>query len=158
MRVYTSEEILNADELYELQDSFSSSGGPFKYQLTEGEIGWAKFNKGKYFINDFVLKNTDEKNILTFNCPFELSRALMNDDSQKAIMLSDDTALQKLFFWLYMEVEEQDLKDYIDIDYSQICEDYNLSYGDISPIQVIRVDEAMEEISKVLNEFIDQNK
>tara|TARA_R110000824_G_scaffold145549_1_gene313891 strand:- start:203 stop:517 length:315 start_codon:yes stop_codon:yes gene_type:complete len=102
MKIYKSEEILNSEDLYELQESFSSSGTPFKYQLTEGEIGWAKFNKGKYCINDFVLKNTDEKNILTFNCPFELSEELMNDGSQKAIMLSDDTALQKLFFWLHI--------------------------------------------------------
>ena len=103
MKIYKSEEILNSEDLYELQESFSSSGTPFKYQLTEGEIGWAKFNKGKYCINDFVLKNTDEKNILTFNCPFELSEALMYDDSQgKAIMLSDETALQKIFFWLHI--------------------------------------------------------
>jgi hypothetical protein len=104
MKVYRSEEILNAEELYKLQDSFSSSGSPFKYQLTEGEIEWAKFNKGKYCINDFVLKNTDEKNIFTFSCPFELSKALINDDSQgKAVMLSDETALQKLFFWLHLD-------------------------------------------------------
>ena len=104
MKVYRSNEILNSEDLYELQNSFSSSGSPFKYQLTEGEIGWAKFNKGKYCINDFVLKNTDEKNILTFDCPFELSEALVNDDSpNKAVMLSDETALQKLFFWLHLD-------------------------------------------------------
>ena len=104
MKIYNSTEILNNEDLYELQDSFSSIGTPFKYQLTEGEIGWAKFNKGKYCINDFVLKNTDEKNILTFDCPFELSEALVNDDSpNKAVMLSDETALQKLFFWLHLD-------------------------------------------------------
>ena len=103
MKIYKSEEILNSEDLYELQESFSSSGTPFKYQLTEGEIGWAKFNKGKYCINDFVLKNTDDDNVLTFNCAFELSEALLNDDSpHKAIMLSDETALQKLFFWLHI--------------------------------------------------------
>ena len=104
MKVYRSEEILNSEDLYELQDSFSSSGTSFKYQLTEGEIGWAKFNKGKYYINDFVLKNTDDDNILTFSCPFELSEALINDYSpNKAVMLSDETALQKLFFWLHLD-------------------------------------------------------
>ena len=104
MKIYKSEEILNSEDLYELQESFSSSGTPFKYQLTKGEIEWAKFNKGKYCINDFVLKNTDEKNILTFNCPFELSEALVNDDSpNKAVMLSDETALQKLIFWLHLD-------------------------------------------------------
>jgi len=105
MKTYNSKEILESEDLYEIQDSFSSSGIPFKYQLTDGEIEWAKFNKGKYVINDFVLSNTDENNILSFNDPFELSRALFLDGCEpKAVMLSDDTALQKLFFWLYIEM------------------------------------------------------
>ena len=109
MKIYNSEKILNSEDLYELQDSFSSSGTPFKYQLTDGEIEWAKFNKGKYCINDFVLSNTDENNILSFDCPFEMSEAIYSDGCEpKAVMLSDDTALQKLFFWLYNEPEQED--------------------------------------------------
>lgn len=99
--MHTSQEILEREDLYDLQDSFSSSGTPFKYQLTKGEYEWAKFIRGKYCISDFVLDNTDEDLVLTFNCPYELSEALLNDGmSHKAVMLSDDTALQKLFFWL----------------------------------------------------------
>lgn len=69
--------------------------------MTEGEIGWLMFIQGKYSIADWVMANMDEDGILTFNCPFEMAEAL-NDDmySYKAVMLSDDTALQKLFFWL----------------------------------------------------------
>jgi len=38
---------------------------------------------------------------LTFNDPDELSKALWDDGiGYKAVMLSDDCALQKLFFWL----------------------------------------------------------
>lgn len=101
MEIYTSNEILNTDDLYQLQDSFCSSGIAFKYQLTDGEYNWAKFIKDKYCIADFVLKNTDEKKILSFNDVYELSEALKNDGiNHKAVMLSDDSALQKLFFWL----------------------------------------------------------
>ena len=37
------------------------------------------------------------------------------------------------------------------IDWEQICEDFNLKHGDISPHQT-------NEIIKILNEFIKQNK
>ena len=98
--LYTSSQILGMEDLYELQDTFSSCGIAFKYELTEGELGWAKFIKGKYSIADWVLENT-EKGVLTFNCPFALSEAIHNDGMEhKGVMLSDDTALQKLFFWL----------------------------------------------------------
>ena len=101
MNIYTSKQIIESEDLYELQDTFSSSCTQFKYKITEGEIQWAKFNKGKYSINDWVLNNIDKEGFLVFNCPFELSECLQNDGiDHKAVMLSDETALQKLFFWL----------------------------------------------------------
>ena len=57
-----------------------------------------------------------------------------------------------------MQVQTTDLTDYIDISWYMLCEDYNLPYGDISPCQQSRVDNAVEEINKVFNEFINQNK
>ena len=99
MKTLTSEQILRAEDLYNLQDSFCCSHIPFKYVLTEEEKNWAEFNRGKYSINDFVLDNT-ENNILTFDCPFSLSETLSENGSNLAPMLSNDTALQKLFFWL----------------------------------------------------------
>ena len=54
-----------------------------------------------------------------------------------------------------LKVQKADLTDYIDI--SWLCEDYNLPYGDISPQQQSRVDDAVEEINKVLIEFVKQN-
>ncbi len=99
--IYTSQQILETEELYELQDSFSSSGTPFKYQLTEGEYEWAEFIKNKYAISDYVLDNTDNNKVMSFDCPNEMSKALLEDGiPHKAVMLSDDSALQKLFFWL----------------------------------------------------------
>lgn len=108
MKLYTSEEIENAEDLYELQDSFASSAIPFKYQMTEGELQWLDFVRGRYAIADWIQSNLDNNGILTFNCPFAMSAAL-NEDSPgwcKAVMLSDETALQRLFFWLCEEPEE----------------------------------------------------
>lgn len=56
-----------------------------------------------------------------------------------------------------MKKEELDLREYIGIYYSEICEDYDLLHGDISPSQQNRIDEALDEVNKVLNEFINQN-
>ena len=104
MKTYTSEDILNdpnEETIYSLQDTFSGSGIAFKYQLTEEEYNWAVFNKGKYSINDYILDNTDKNKVVTFNDPCELSEVLEADGiPHKAVMLSDDTALQKLFFYL----------------------------------------------------------
>ena len=100
MKLYTSDEILNLDHLYDLQDSFSSCGVPFSYKMTSDELNWFDFIYNKYSIGDFIYTNL-VGDILTFHCPFELSKCLKDDDcNYKAIMLSDETALQKLFFWL----------------------------------------------------------
>jgi hypothetical protein len=100
MKRFNSDQILQADDLYNLQDTFASSGIPFQYEMTEAEIGWLQFVKGRYCIADWILANL-EANVLTFNCPFELSEALIGDGmAPKAVCLSDDTALQRLFFWL----------------------------------------------------------
>ena len=118
MNIYTSDQILAMGDLYELQDTFCSSGIPFQYKLTEGEYGWLQFVKGKYSIAEWIEKNVSVENelnelILTFDCPESLSQALHDDcgHALKAVCLSDDTALQKLFFWLSHEIEETEVSD-----------------------------------------------
>ncbi len=104
--VKQSADILAADDLYTLQEEFCSYGQAFTYQLTESELGWLDFVRGRYSIADWIDDNS-EGDLLTFNCAEEMSRAL-DDDCEgfgKAVCLSDDTALQKLFFWMYSEVE-----------------------------------------------------
>lgn len=101
MKRYTSEQIKEAEDLYNLQDSFCCFGIPFRYQMTKGEIKWFRMVRNRYSIADFIEANTDGNFCLTFDDPESLTRALEEDDmSPKAVMLSDDTALQKLFFWL----------------------------------------------------------
>lgn len=104
METITSKEILEKDELYELQDSFCGSGIPFKYMPTKEEIEWAEFIRGKYSIGDWFFNSLNAQNELVFESPGELSEAINNDGIPfKAVMLSEETALQKLFFWLSSE-------------------------------------------------------
>lgn len=94
---YTSDEILAMDDFY--------SDFPFTYQLTQGEIGWLEFITGKYSIADYIRNNCNGDMVLTVRDEIDLSNA-MDDDCKgygKAVMLSDDTALQKIFFYLYCE-------------------------------------------------------
>jgi hypothetical protein len=106
MKTVTSEQILAADDLYELQDSFCCSGTPFRYQLTDGEMGWLDFMRGCYGIYDWINENTDKDGFLVFNCADELGKVLNEDGMDfKAVCLSDDTALQKLFFWCSNEYQ-----------------------------------------------------
>ena len=49
-------------------------------------------------------------------------------------------------------------ENYVDIDWSGICEDFNLEYGDISPEQSFEIDRALGNINEVLHAFINQNK
>ena len=55
------------------------------------------------------------------------------------------------------KLQKANLTDYIDISWCMLCEDYNIPYGDISPQQQSRIDDAVEEINKVLIEFVKQN-
>lgn len=106
-KIWTSEEILAAEDLYDLQDSFGSLGIPFKYQLTDEEIEWALFIHGSYEISDWVLENMDDNGVITFGNGTEMSQALHDDGmAPKAVMLSDHTALQRLFLWLAEDIEE----------------------------------------------------
>ena len=105
MKIYTSEEILARDDLYDIQDYFCCFGESFKYVMTDGELGWFNFVRGRYSIANWINENLEciddeETYVLTFSDPESLSQALKDDDCQnKAVCLDDDTALQRLFFW-----------------------------------------------------------
>lgn len=47
---------------------------------------------------------------------------------------------------------------YVNIDWSEICEDFNLDSGDISPEQSFEIDRALGNINEVMHTFINQNK
>ena len=47
---------------------------------------------------------------------------------------------------------------YVEIDWNEICSDFDLDHGDITPEQSFELDRALGNINKVLHNFIDQNK
>lgn len=102
--IYTSEMILDDDgTIFEIQEKICSHGSDIQYQLTPDEMQWLVFINGRYSIADYLMKNVVEDNIVILND--DLSRAL-DDDCEgygKAVMLSDDTALQMIFFYCYQE-------------------------------------------------------
>ena len=118
--IYKSDYILSLDDLYDIQEQ-ASNLVPVRYLLTDDEMGWLSFVNGKYSIADFVTENSSiddetENYILSIES-FDLSVAL-DDDCEgmgKAVMLSDDTALQKLFFWCYT-----DTNDHYDDDVNKV--------------------------------------
>jgi hypothetical protein len=103
---YNSDEILAADDLYDIQENVSSFGIPIEYEMTDGELGWLNFVRGKYAIADWVDDRLEE-NVLTFDDTFNEALYADNGNFPKATCLSDDTALQKLFFWCFNEIEAE---------------------------------------------------
>lgn len=74
-----------------------------KYLLTDGEADWLlNWVKGKYSIADHLLENiveTDDGLVYTVDS-IGLGEALEQDQMfPKAVMLSDDSALQAVFFY-----------------------------------------------------------
>ena len=49
-------------------------------------------------------------------------------------------------------------EEYVNIDWSGICGDFNLKHGDISPEQSFEIDRALGNINEILHAFIAQNK
>lgn len=108
--VFTSAEILQGspkDNIMYMLQEYASCGIPVRYQLTEDELGWLQFARGKYCIADYIDAHKNSDNVLTIDDAEELSRALDNDclGWGKATCLADFTALQHVFFWLYSESE-----------------------------------------------------
>lgn len=48
-------------------------------------------------------------------------------------------------------------ENYLEIDWSGICEEFDLKYGDITPSQSAEIDLSLKKINRVLNDFVDQN-
>lgn len=103
---FTSQEILSElakdDDFFLFDDAFSCCE-KVEYKLTEAENGWLDFVRGRYSIHDYIVDNTDENGVTSFD-PYEFS-PILDDDGMagKAVCLSDDTALQAIFFYGYRE-------------------------------------------------------
>jgi hypothetical protein len=94
--VHTSESLKAKDTKFE-NFHYQLNDGE-KYELSEGELEWLEFINGKYSIADHLRTNM-VGNVYTVDT-FGMSEALEADGiSHKAVMLSDDSALQAIFFY-----------------------------------------------------------
>lgn len=104
MPEYTSTQILESDDLYALieQDSFT-------YTLTHGEWRWVEFTKHAYAIAQHIWDSSEEQDngsMLLTTSAYEISDQLNLDSVDRAPMLSEETALQKICWWSYQEDDE----------------------------------------------------
>lgn len=49
-------------------------------------------------------------------------------------------------------------EEYVNIDWSGICSDFDLKHGDITPDQSFEMDRLLGNINEILHAFINQNK
>ena len=75
-----------------------------KYELTSGEYGWLQYVSGKYNIADHIEENLEEceetGRLIYHIDTIGMTEALEADGmSCKAVMLSDETVLQAIFFY-----------------------------------------------------------
>lgn len=76
-----------------------------KYRLNDGELEWLDFVRGRYAIADHLLENMVE-GVYTMDA-YDLGEALEETGMfPKAVCLSDDTALQAIFFYSACEVAQ----------------------------------------------------
>jgi len=105
-RTYTTDTTSEAD-LYKIADMVSLSGLTIKYQLTPGELEWLKFIKGRYCIYDYIIKRLDG-DIITIDDTISAWLDKDNAYCGKATCLSDESTLQKIFWFCYSETPQPD--------------------------------------------------
>jgi hypothetical protein len=96
--IYSSKEILAMDDLSDLQELDN-----IIYSMTQDEMIWLDFVTGKYSIADYLNDNLDGENVTISQLDLSIALDYDCDGHGMAVMLSEDTALQKICFWLYAD-------------------------------------------------------
>jgi hypothetical protein len=103
--IHTSESLKSQDGDYENYHYQLEDGD--KYRLTEDELHWLDFVRGRYSIADHIDQNITD-GVYTLDT-HGLGEALDETGMfPKAVCLSDDTALQAIFFYSAVEVSDAD--------------------------------------------------
>ena len=100
--IHTSESLKTQDGEFE-NFHYQLEDGE-QYRLTEGELGWLAFVRGRYSIADHLEENMID-GVYTMDC-MGLGEALEGEGSYcKATCLSDDTTLQAIIFYSAVEFD-----------------------------------------------------
>ena len=103
--IHTSESLKSQDGDYENYHYQLEDGE--QYRLTEDELHWIDFVRGRYSIADHIDQNMTD-GVYTLDT-HGLGEALDETGMfPKAVCLSDDTALQAIFFYSAVEVSDVD--------------------------------------------------
>jgi len=101
--IHTSESLKTQDNEYENYHYQLEDGE--KYRLTDDELDWLDFVRGRYAVADHLINNMVD-GVYTMDV-YGLGEALDETGMfPKAVCLSDDTALQAIFFYSAIEVTE----------------------------------------------------
>ena len=101
--IHTSESLKALDNDYENYHYQLEDGE--KYLLTDDELGWLDFVRGRYAVADHLINNMVD-GVYTMDV-YGLGEALDETGMfPKAVCLSDDTALQAIFFYSAVEVTQ----------------------------------------------------
>jgi len=101
--IHTSESLKAQDGRFENYHYQLDDGD--QYKLTEGELGWLVFVRGRYSIADHIDDNM-VSGVYTMDS-YSLGVALAEDGiDHKAVCLSDDSTLQAIFFYSAIEVDD----------------------------------------------------
>jgi hypothetical protein len=100
--IYTSDFLRSQDGDFENYHYQLEDG--HRYQLTVDELCWLQFVSGRYSIADHLLDNISAGGVYSVDT-YGMSLALSEDGcDHKAVCLSDDTALQAIFFYSSFEI------------------------------------------------------
>lgn len=94
---------MTEDDMYEIQERICSFGEEVEYTLTEEEQSWLKWVTGRYAIADYLLDRIVEDNIVKLDSDLSAALDMDCEGAGKAVCLSDDSQLQRIFFWCYEE-------------------------------------------------------
>ena len=107
--IHTSESLKKKDGKFENYHYQLEDGD--RYQLSSDELEWLDFVKGRYSIYDHIVDNSEygenDSDLIYVVDTMGMSKALYEDGcNYKAVCLSEDTALQAIFFYSSFEYDE----------------------------------------------------
>ena len=103
MKIHTTESLKKQDDEHGDNYHYQLVDGE-RYKLTDGEVEWLDFVRGRYCIADHVIENMED-NIYTMDT-IGLGQA-MEDDGMfpKIVMLSEDSVLHRIAFFSANETD-----------------------------------------------------
>ena len=102
--IHTSESLKALDDTFE-NFHYALEDGE-QYALTDGELDWLKFTRGRYAIADYIRANSEisDDGRLVYTVEQDgINDALKADGLQSVPMLSEESTLYAICWYLFMD-------------------------------------------------------